>query len=282
MYKEDCVRREENYIDNVLVPSFKETGDRWFLEEIARVHKVIAAAVVIAMLPVAAAAADLGRIPAINKAPAAEIYGDPWGGFYAGGAVGYGWDRGDGTGSAATRFGTGSSSFATSPQGVVGGLHLGLGTRFGGNWYVGGEVAGGIGSIDGTPQDPGLFLKVNSKTHWLLSPAARFGYILTPNVMVYGKGGWSWAGAEFTAADAFGGTISTKPVLDGPVLGGGIETALTSHWIAGVEYDHYFLGDINTSARGSIVSGNLVVPAVFSARVNNNVDTVLGRLTYKF
>src|SRR5712691_1154190 len=87
-------------------------------------------------------AADL-KVPPAYKAPPAEIYGDPWTGFYAGGAIGYGWDRGSGTGSTMTGFGTGESSFATSPQGVVGGLHLGLGTRFGGNWYIGGEVAGG-------------------------------------------------------------------------------------------------------------------------------------------
>jgi outer membrane immunogenic protein len=233
------------------------------------------------LVATSAQAADIKGAPTY-KAPAIETYVDPWTGVYIGGAVGYGWDRGAGSASATTSFGAGESSFATSPQGVVGGLHLGLGTRFGGNWYIGGEVAGGIGSIDGTPQNPGLFLSVNSKTHWLGSLSGRLGYIITPNLMVYGRGGWAWAGAEFTAADAFGGTVSTKPVLDGPMLGAGIETALTSHWIVGVEYQHYFLGDINMSAAGSVTDGKFTVPAVFSSRVSNNVDTVLGRLSYHF
>jgi outer membrane immunogenic protein len=244
--------------------------------------KYLLATVAVLFAVTSAQATDLGVRGPINKAPESLPYGDPWTGFYAGGAVGYGWDRGEGTGSATTRFGAGEAPFATSPQGVVGGLHLGLGTRFGGNWYLGGEVAGGIGSIDGTPQDPGLFLKVNSKTHWLGSVSGRLGYIIVPNVMVYGRGGWAWAGAEFTAADAFGGIVSTKPVLSGPMAGAGVEAALTHNWIVGVEYQHYFLGDINKTAAGSITNGEVTLPAVFTARVSNNIDTVLARLSYHF
>src|SRR5258708_3333267 len=104
---------------------------------------IIAAAL---LAPIGAQAADL-KIPpqAAYKAPPIESYVDPWTGFYIGGAIGYGWNRGAGIASATTESGTGESSFATSPQGVVGGLHLGLGTRFGGNFYIGAEIAGGIG-----------------------------------------------------------------------------------------------------------------------------------------
>ncbi len=244
------------------------------------VSKVVAAALLSA-LPVAAYAADM----ATKAAPVAYIptTTDPFSGFYIGGAIGYGWDRGAGNGSATAGGVTGESSFATSPQGAVGGLHLGVGTRFGGSWYAGVEAAGGIGTLDGTPQSPGLAFDVNSKNHWLMSFSGRLGYILTPNLMVYGRGGWSWAGAEFTATDFKDNTFSTKPVLDGPMLGAGIEAALTANWIVGVEYQHYFLGDISASTSGFVVnSAGLTVPAVFSARVSNNIDTVLGRLSYKF
>jgi len=228
-----------------------------------------------------AMAADMAKPLPVKALPADTTY-DPWTGFYIGGAVGYGWDRGAGNGAAATAGGAGESSFATSPQGFVGGLHLGVGTRFAGNWYAGLEGAGGIGTLDGTPQNPGLAFNVNSKNHWLVSISGRLGYILTQNMMVYGRGGWGWAGSEFTANDIFGNTFSTKPVLDGPLLGGGVEVALTPNWLVGLEYQHYFLGDINATTGGVVVTPNGNVPAVFSARVSNNIDTVLGRLTYKF
>lgn len=228
-----------------------------------------------------AMAADMAKPLPVKALPADTTY-DPWTGFYIGGAVGYGWDRGAGNGAAATAGGAGESSFATSPQGFVGGLHLGVGTRFAGNWYAGLEGAGGIGTLDGTPQNPGLAFNVNSKNHWLVSISGRLGYILTQNMMVYGRGGWGWAGSEFTANDIFGNTFSTKPVLDGPLLGGGVEVALTQNWLVGLEYQHYFLGDINAATGGVVVTPNGNVPAVFSARVSNNIDTVLGRLTYKF
>ena len=226
-----------------------------------------------------AVAADMSRPPPLVKAPAVEPSYDPWTGFYAGGAVGYGWNHGAGDGTAT---GFGGSSFDTSPQGFVGGLHLGVGTRFAGNWYAGIEGAGGIGTLDGTPQNPGLAFNVNSKNHWLVSISGRLGYILTQNMMVYGRGGWGWAGSEFTANDIFGNTFSTKPVLDGPLLGGGVEVALTPNWLVGLEYQHYFLGDINAAVGGTVVTPNGNVPAVFSARVSNNIDTVLGRISYKF
>lgn len=222
-------------------------------------------------------AADLKTPPPIYKAPdvVAPAY-DPWTGFYIGGAVGYGWDRGSGTGTAATDLAAAFTSLSTAPQGFVGGIHAGAGTRFGSNWYAGVEAAGGIGSLNGTSQNPGfVFGSVNNQTHWLVSLSGRFGFIFTPNVLAYGKGGWSWAGAEFTATDiTSGNTFSAKPVLDGPLLGAGIEWAVTQNLIAGLEYNHYFLGDINAS---TVIGG-----AVFSTRVSNNVDAVLARLSYKF
>jgi outer membrane immunogenic protein len=210
-------------------------------------------------------AADMAA--SINKAPVASApYGDPWSGFYIGGAVGYGWIRGTGTFSESEA----SSSFGTSPQGLVGGLHLGTGTRIGGNVYVGAEVAGGVGTLDGTAQNPGFIGNANSKNHWLMSVSGRLGYIVAPNAMVYARGGWAWAGSEFTL-NSGPLSISTSPTLNGGLLAGGIEVALTPNWIAGLEYQHYFLNDIN-----------LPIAVGLSARVNDNIDVALARLSYKF
>jgi outer membrane immunogenic protein len=231
------------------------------------------------LLSTSAFAADLPtRAPL--KAPAIETYVDPWTGFYIGGAVGYGWNNGDGVGSGTTIFGSGSTAFSTSPQGFVGGLHAGVGGRIASNWYIGGELAGGIGTLDGTAQDPGFIGNINSKTNALVSVSGRLGYILTPNMMVYGRGGWAWASDEFTVTFTDGSKFSTKPVANGAMAGAGVDYALSKNWIVGLEYQHYFLSNTNASTMGVIL--NTGVPVALSAHVDNHIDTVLGRLSYKF
>jgi outer membrane immunogenic protein len=229
-------------------------------------------------------AADL-KVPPAYKAPVSvQDYGDPWSGFYVGAAAGYGWNRGSGNASATTeggKGGSGVSSFETSPQGFIGGVHAGFGGHSG-SWYFGAEGDIGIGTLDGTPQHPGLAFELNSKTRWATSIRGRLGYILMPNLMVYGTGGWSWVGSEFTATDAAGNGISTKPVLGGPVLGGGFEVAVTRNWLARLEYRHYFLSDANLASNGFITNGQVTIPAAFAANVSNNVDAVLAGLSYKF
>lgn len=239
---------------------------------------LLASAAVLAALIDPAAAADLGRVA--TKAPPPPPYTliDPWTGFYIGGAIGYGWNRGAGDGFCNVGA-CGTTSFATSPQGVVGGGHAGVGGRFANNWYIGGEVAAGIGTLDGTAQNPGFIGNINSKTNALFSVSGRLGYILTPNIMAYGRLGWAWANSEFTVTGTDGSQFSTKPTVDGALVGAGVDFALTQNWIVGFEYQHYFLSDINTTTTG-IIAG--AVPVTLSAHVDNHIDTVLGRLSYKF
>ena len=231
----------------------------------------------------AAFAADLSRAAPL-KAPDAVAYGDPWSGFYIGGAFGYGWNNGDGAGSATT-FGNipaGATAFSTSPQGFVGGVHAGIMGHLAPSWILGGEAAGGIGTLDGTAQNPGFIGNINSKTNALFSVSGRIGYLLTPSVMLYGRGGWAWASDEFTVTATDGSKFSTKPVANGALLGAGVDYALTANWLVGFEYQHYFLSDINATTSGVLVNNAGPLPVTLSAHVDNHVDVVLGRLTYKF
>lgn len=225
-----------------------------------------------------AVGADL-RIPA-KAAPLEVPYGDPWSGFYIGGAVGYGWNNGDGTGSGTSIFGTSSTAFSTSPQGFVGGLHAGVNGHLAQSWVLGGEIAGGIGTLTGTAQNPGFIGDINSKTNSLVSVSGRLGYLLSPNIMLYGRGGWAWAGEEFTVTGTDGSKFTTKPIANGALAGAGVDFALTRNWIVGLEYQHYFLSQINASTTGVLL--NTGVPVALSAHVDNHIDTILGRLTYTF
>jgi outer membrane immunogenic protein len=224
----------------------------------------------------AAEAADV-RIP--TKAPAAS-YGDPWNGLYIGGAVGYGWNNGDGTGSGTTILGSSSTAFSTSPQGFVGGLHAGVGGHIAPGWYLGAEIAGGVGTLTGTAQNPGFIGSIDSKNHALFSVAARFGYNLTPNTLLYVKGGWAWANSEFKITGTDGSSFSTKPTANGALAGFGLEYALTSNWIVGLEYQHLFLSDMSMATTGVILNTGL--PVALAGRVDNHIDLGLARLSYKF
>src|SRR6266436_7888525 len=190
----------------------------------------------VVLLTVPAVAADLPVKGPIQRAEPAYDY---FNGFYIGAHGGVGWDRGAGTGFDPF----GSMDFNTAPFGFVGGLHAGVGTRLGGNFYLGVEADGGVATMDGTVNNPGFIGNINSKNRWLASLRGRFGFVLAPNLLAYGTAGWGWAGSSFTVTGTDGSQFSTKPTLNGVVAGGGLEYALSQNWGLRVEYLHYFLGD---------------------------------------
>ena len=217
-------------------------------------------------------AADI-NVP-ITKAPAPVVYGDPWNGFYIGGNAGYGLDRGAST-ACCTASGL-AVDFKTAPAGFIGGLHAGYMIHMPGSGFVIGlEGDGDIATLDGTVNNPGFIGNANSKNRWLASLRGRFGYVLAPNVLVYGTGGWGWGSSDFTvqAVNANGAfnAMSLSATKNGAVVGGGVDFAISSNWIAGLEYLHFFLNDSTMNMGG----GNFLT-------ASDNVDVVRGRLSYKF
>jgi|SRR5882762_7174872 len=222
--------------------------------------------------------ADMRVQPLATKAPPAEVYMSYWDGFYIGAHGGVGWDRGAGT--ASDPFGT--MGFDTAPFGAIGGLHAGLGSRFGGNFYLALEGDGDIATMDGTVQNPGFIGNINSKSRWLASLRGRFGFILAPNLMAYGTAGWGWSGTEFTVTGTDGSKFSTSPTLNGAVAGAGLEYALTPNWGLRVEYLHYFLGDLHAATTGVICNGECTGVIPIGADVKHNVAAARAGISYKF
>jgi len=60
-------------------------------------------------------------------------------------------------------------------------------------------------------------------------------------------------------------------------VGGGVEYALDSHWIAGVEYLHVDLGSVNLN---TVFAPNPAFTQAFSTDFKENI--VRARLSYKF
>ena len=262
-------------------------------------HLLASVAIVALTIAAPALAADLPL-----KAPAPVAAAWNWSGFYIGGHAGYGWGHNASTDLNDPFFFGKFPGFAATgfdPKGFLGGLHAGA------NWQSGAIVAGLEADLSFT-DIKGSSLSVpapsvspfatttgsiaNSGAFDLLgSGRARLGYLVTPNVLLYGTGGLAWTrfvqNTDLTSltvtpppfASNFGlfSSTSTPTWRFGWVAGLGAETRLfDTNWLARLEYLHYDFGDSGSStspfggAISSLSTGDLTV------------DVVRAGLSYKF
>ena len=200
-------------------------------------RRFIAAALASTALAMPAMAADLA--PYV-KSPVVVPW--TWTGVYFGGDVGGAWSDNTATftplpspaafGALPTSGNTGGSAFA-------GGFYAGYNYQFSPAFVVGIEerlhgmratgaynqaaVAPGGGII------PGSSIAMNSEVEWAATLRGRLGYLIWPNLMLYGTGGGAWGkiqyagnandGIAYSAGAQFNNTSS------GWVAGGGLEWA---------------------------------------------------------
>jgi len=140
-----------------------------------------------------AMAADMA-VKARPVAPPVVIYN--WSGCYIGGNVGGGWKRNTlsstttflGTPVAFTDLGSDNGSS------VIGGAQIGCDYQFAGNWVAGIQGMFDFGNIDSSHQIPGFpgFVET-SRVKDIFSVTGRVGYLFTPQLLGYVKGGGAWA-----------------------------------------------------------------------------------------
>jgi outer membrane immunogenic protein len=197
--------------------------------------------------PLAANAADLPAAP-MPRAPvaympaAAPVFS--WTGFYIGGNIGGGWNRGNVVDSAfGVNFTNGNST-----------SFLG-GGQVGGNYQIGAFVIGAEAVFDwfannnnsgnGTTVGPAI-LRVSANDRWETTLAARFGYAWD-HALFYGKAGGGWVGAgNFAVTNVGTGasvTASNGNTNTGWLVGAGVEYAFTQNWTAKLEYDYLALNN---------------------------------------
>jgi opacity protein-like surface antigen len=259
-------------------------------------HFLASVAVVALAAASPALAADL---PFKAPPPAVAAWG--WSGFYVGGHGGYGWGHDPQTDlNDPFFFGkvpgfTGFTGF--DPKGALGGAHAGF------NWQSGAIVAGLEGDLSFTDIKGSSFnagsavttFSANSiaATHsgafdLLGSGRGRLGYLVSPNVLLYGTGGLAWTrfddnkdsttlGVNIPPPGAVGtiASLSTPSWRFGWVAGLGVETRLLdTNWLARLEYLHYDFGNSGSAANSqtlfSQTSGNLTV------------DVLRAGISYKF
>jgi outer membrane immunogenic protein len=220
------------------------------------------------------------------RAPAAYIPVAPpfsWSGFYIGGNLGAAWNSG---GSVSDTFG---STFTGSGQTTkfTGGGQVGVNYEF-----YGGVVVGAEAMFDWLPNTTNTFnvtgggpaagntASATLNSRWLTTATGKLGYAWD-RVLVYGKGGGAWVGANNPSltVNGLGQTLSSSTTNNfGWTAGIGVEWAFAYNWSARVEYD--FIGLQNQSITvvnpGSPFNGDTIN---FN---NRNISLITAGLNYKF
>lgn len=237
------------------------------------------------------------------KAPPPAVAAWSWSGFYVGGHGGYGWGHDAQTDiNDPFFFGkvpgfVGFTGF--DPKGALGGLHAGF------NWQSGAVVAGLEGDLSFTDIKGSSLNSASAVTTFsansvtaahsgafdlLGSGRGRLGYVVSPNVLLYGTGGLAWTRFvdntdSMTLASnlaplvpgsvGINASTSTPSWRFGWVAGLGVEARLLdTNWLARLEYLHYDFGNSGSAANSQ---------GLFSQTTGNlTVDVLRAGISYKF
>jgi outer membrane immunogenic protein len=279
---------------------------------------------------VGVAAAALGA-PALGADLPAPEYSAPvykavatpapfsWTGFYVGGEVGAKWADTTWTTTAFTGPFLGEAVDASSlrnfdPVGVRAGGYFGYNWQFAPHWVTGIEadiawadktvttagipgcalpVANSCVGSTGLTASAGPGVDLSSVTMGSdASLRARLGFLVTPQVLLYGTGGVAWqelkdsATCQHSVADPLCFAVSGNPfatatnstVRTGWTVGGGVETVLYGNWLLRGEYRFADFGTWNNTLNLSVPGGPNTVQLNLKAVTNT---TSVG-LAYKF
>jgi len=257
------------------------------------------------VLALAAALAPYGAAPAMAadlpplapKAPAmAPVPTPSWYGFFVGVQGGYAWgddsvETSTATGIYAPELGvTIPFTIAGEPKGGV------VGVRWGTNWQSGPLVLGTLSDFSWTDirssetltlTAPGLTRANTAEQHleWFGTSRVRAGYLITPNLLLYGSGGFASGSMEVTVANtAVGvpcGVAGACPrgtddtFRYGWAAGVGAEYQV-GNWSLSLDYIHYDLGNFNFAYTDGISPDFLIASTRFSG------EMVRGAINYRF
>jgi outer membrane immunogenic protein len=249
----------------------------------------------LAMVGVAQAADMLLKAP-----PPPPVYS--WTGWYLGVNLGDSWSSSSSTnfsGNGPTDIFFAANEFpttlSTSPHGFVGGLQTGYNWQLSSAWVVGVETdiqfSRYQGSAVATPSPVGFVpftTQVTEQSDWFGTLRARLGFLVTPNVLVYGTGGLAYGQADTnfnTVATGF--TLTSCPsfftcasgqasdIRTGWAAGGGVEWMLAPHWTLRGEYLYIDLGSQSVTA-------GTVLPSVFAFNASATYHENIARAALNF
>jgi outer membrane immunogenic protein len=277
-------------------------------------------AVIAMLLASPALAADLAvkssPPPAPMPAPVAN-----WTGFYVGINGGYGWNDPTvsfvGNDLTTTTFTCGGFGGGTCPQpagfgmnGWLAGAQLGYNWQFDQNWLVGLETDFDGANIRGSSTSPTFNFgggasnfQADQKIDYFGTVRARFGFIPTGPLLIYGTGGFAYAHVKedvaLNTANTGGGIVgspgfvcnapgtgcfagSSSRIAVGWTLGAGLEYALGNNLSVKAEYDYIDLGRGDTVDVVNLTPGVGTGVASFNASYSHlYFNVVRGGLDWK-
>lgn len=108
------------------------------------------------------------------------------------------------------------------------------------NFVIGAE-AGAVYAADDEQSIGGSAGAINLNPKYEINATGRIGYLVRPDVLVYGRGGYANLEADVEQADAPGVTLNQN--YDGWVAGGGVEYSFYKNLSARIEYRYQNLND---------------------------------------
>ena len=235
-------------------------------------HTLLGAVGTLALLTSGVSAADLPRKP--QPAPVlAPMPVNNWTGCYIGGNVGGAWANIE-----VTDVTAGGATGSRNNSGFAGGGQIGCDYQMG-PWVVGFRNMFDGTSLTGgrTISDPLFSGTVNSKTQWFDTLSARAGYLLQPNVLLYGQGGAAWTQTNLNFVSSNGSVFPTHAAnKTGWTAGVGVEWMFVPRWSVFLEYNYMGFGTFSNAVT-TCVGANC---AVFSGKAN--MQDVLVGVNYKF
>lgn len=205
------------------------------------------------------------------------------------------------------------SGYRISQSGGVGGFEIGYNWQAGTNWLLGLETdfsgAGLSGQASATSVlfvfKGGTALQTTSAkqdTDWYGTIRGRAGFLATPNLLLFGTGGFAYgrvagsanylqtnggisaAGAGFSFVCTIGQVCfagSSSATKTGFAAGGGAEWLLDQHWSAKIEYQFVDLGTQTVRVTAVAVTPG-TAPASFNAAFRDQFHVVRVGLNYRF
>jgi outer membrane immunogenic protein len=212
-------------------------------------------------------AADMALKAPIMPPPPVYV----WTGCYIGGNLGGAWMNKD------FHFGT-ENEGSMNPGGFAGGGQVGCDYQFASNWLIGVQGMFDGTTISATDIDPtGDGDRYPTTLQWFATATARVGFLATPALLLYAKGGAAWVAEKIDYND--GGPLrdsSGSFTRSGWDVGGGVEWMFAPGWSAFVEYDHMDFGTKDVFLTRVSGSGG------FTETIKQSVDKVLVGIDYRF
>lgn len=244
----------------------------------------------LAVSAIGASAADMAARP-YTKAPVAPAPAVSWTGCYLGANVGYGWSDKDFYVPLTDPFTPGELLASHSATGVVAGGQIGCDYQFGGRWVVGIQGMGAWSDVKGaSPIIANPVAEYATHIRSFATATVRFGWLATPNFLLYGKAGMGWVDDHFdqnrnVASPGLpaGRYAYADTTRSGLALGVGGEYLIFNNWSVFAEYNYINLGGTKSTTFVSTALSPVGAGNLFNIDVRQpDLQVVLIGLNYRF